>query len=297
MSRPPQLNTVRTSPGRRQADPVIVASLRRSRGCLCRRDIVRVAMLPTRRTLLVVVASLGVSLAVLPVAAAHATSTACSSLLGTETVAGPSNTVAWRAELETRTAVYARLPDKKQRAARWVSPSDAPWLLVLGRAHAADRRCWIRVRLPWRPNDAAGWLNAANVLLRQNPWRIVISNTNRTLTLFHAGATVRTIRVVVGKPSTPTPDGLFAIAWAIPWHPNDFLGSWVLTLSAHSNVLQAFDGGDGNVGIHGRGGASLLDPLGSARSHGCIRLANDSIDWLVHTVGRDRLPGTPVQIN
>jgi hypothetical protein len=34
--------------------------------------------------------------------------------------------------------------------------------------------------------------------------------------------------VLVGKPSTPTPLGLFAIAWAIPWHPTDFLGSWVL---------------------------------------------------------------------
>jgi hypothetical protein len=77
----------------------------------------------------------------------------------------------------------------------------------------------------------------------------------------------------------------------------DFLDSWVLTLSAHSNVLQAFDGGDANVGIHGRGGSSLLDPLGSARSHGCIRLANNSIDWLVHTIGRNQVPGTPIQIN
>ena len=253
-------------------------------------------MLATRRTLLVVLASLTLSVAAVAVATAHATTTACSSLLGNTIVRAPSHTVAWRAGLETRTAVYSQLPGKKLRPDRWVSPSDAPWLLVVGRTRAADHRCFIRVRLPWRPNDAAGWLDAANVLLRQTPWRIAVSNTNRTLTLFHAGATVRTIRVVVGKPSTPTPDGLFAIAWAIPWHPNDFLGSWVLTLSAHSNVLQAFDGGDGNVGIHGRGGASLLDPLGSARSHGCIRLANDSIDWLVHTVGRDQLPGTPVQI-
>jgi lipoprotein-anchoring transpeptidase ErfK/SrfK len=90
---------------------------------------------------------------------------------------------------------------------------------------------------------------------------------------------------------------LFAIAWAIPWHPNDFLGSWVLELTAHSDVLQQFDGGDGTVGIHGRGGASLLDPLGSAASHGCIRLANDSIDWLVQTVGQGSLPGTPVQVS
>lgn len=89
---------------------------------------------------------------------------------------------------------------------------------------------------------------------------------------------------------------MFAIVWAIPWNPNAFLGSWVLELTAHSDVLRQFDGGDGTVGIHGRGGASLQDPLGSARSHGCVRLANDAIDWLVSTVGASELPGTPIQI-
>lgn len=133
--------------------------------------------------------------------------------------------------------------------------------------------------------------------MEQTPWRIEASTARRTLTLFKAGKPVRTIRVVVGKPSTPTPTGLFAVARAIRWHPNDFLGSWVLELTAHSNVLQRFDGGDGTVGIHGRGGASLLDPLGSAASHGCIRLANDSIDWLVKTIGQHRLPGTPVNVS
>jgi len=28
--------------------------------------------------------------------------------------------------------------------------------------------------------------------------------------------------------------------------------------------LATYDGGDGRVALHGRGGASLLDPLGSA---------------------------------
>jgi hypothetical protein len=42
---------------------------------------------------------------------------------------------------------------------------------------------------------------------------------------------------------------------------------------------------------------TLTNPLGSARSHGCIRLANDSIDWLVATIGAARLPGTPVQVS
>jgi lipoprotein-anchoring transpeptidase ErfK/SrfK len=237
------------------------------------------------------------SAAVPAVGHARAVASACSKVLGRASVAGPTNAVAWRAGVEWRTAVFDPVPGKIMHIASRVAPSDAPWLLVLARPRVADGRCWLQVRLPWRPNDAAGWVNADKFSIQETPWRIVVSTARRALTLYRAGRPIRTISVVVGKPSTPTPVGLFAVAWAIPWRPTDFLGSWVLELTAHSDVLQQFDGGDGTVGIHGRGGASLLDPLGTAASHGCIRLANDSIDWLVATVGEARLPGTPVQIS
>ena len=102
--------------------------------------------------------------------------------------------------------------------------------------------------------------------------------------------------VVIGAPITPTPQGLFSIVGVWRWNPADFLGSYILPLTAHSNVLQEFGGGDGRVGIHGRGGASLLDPLGSARSHGCIRLSNKAINWIVRKVGAHGLPGVPVRV-
>jgi lipoprotein-anchoring transpeptidase ErfK/SrfK len=238
---------------------------------------------------------------VLPVAnaaakAAAAKNSACARVLGSARVAGPTNTVAWKVGLGSRVGVFDHVPGRTLHPSTRVAPSNAPWLLVLSRPRAVADRCWVQVRLPWRPNTAAGWINAKLVVVEKTVWRIEVSTSHRTLTLFKAGRSVRTISVVVGKPSTPTPTGLFAIAWAVRWNPNDFLGSWVLELTAHSNALQQFDGGNGLVGIHGRGGASLLDPLGSARSHGCIRLANDSIDWLVHMVGQSRLPGTPVQV-
>jgi lipoprotein-anchoring transpeptidase ErfK/SrfK len=252
----------------------------------------------TLRTLAPVVACLAAFATLVPAARASAGRSACAvALANTADVGGPTGAVAWRAGLEMRTAVYGRLPGSTRKVSRWIGPTNAPSLLVVGRPRASGHRCWVDVRLPWRPNGAAGWINVNNVLLAPTHWRIVVSRARRTLTLWHAGKVVRTVRVVVGKPSTPTPTGLFAIVWAVPWHPDGFLGSWVLTLTGHSDVLQQFDGGDGTVGIHGRGGTSLLDPLGSARSHGCIRLANDAIDWLVKTVGRGRLAGTPVQIS
>ena len=238
-----------------------------------------------------------VSASVLPVRTAAASGAVCSAALGTTAVSGPTHAVAWRVAIEAPTAVFSPLLGKSTHITGWLTPANAAWLMVIARARTAHGRCWVEVRLPWRPNASAGWINADKVALGRTRWRIVISTSRRTLTLLRAGTAVRTVSVVVGKPGTPTPDGLFAVWWAIPWHPDDFLGSWVLDLTAHSNALQQFDGGDGTVAIHGRGGASLQDPLGTANSHGCIRLSNDTIDWLVHTIGPSRLPGTPVQIS
>jgi lipoprotein-anchoring transpeptidase ErfK/SrfK len=89
------------------------------------------------------------------------------------------------------------------------------------------------------------------------------------------------------------PDGLAAI-YEIDRQPdpNGFLGPWALPLTAFSNVLFNFGGGPGRVAIHGRGGASLIDPLGSAASHGCVRIADGPIGWMASHLAK----GTPVEI-
>jgi lipoprotein-anchoring transpeptidase ErfK/SrfK len=227
---------------------------------------------------------------------AGAAAAGCSRGAATPSVVGdPTDALTWRAGLEGRTAVYAQPASLRPRA--WVDFSQAPWLLILGAAPLPDGRCMLQVRLPWRPNNAAGWIDGHDVLLASTPWRIAVSRSERTLTLFRLGRPVQRVRVVVGKPSTPTPTGLFAVVDATASNPGEFVGSWVLALTAHSDVLQTFDGGDGTVALHGRGGASLVDPLGSAASHGCIRLANDAIDALVDRIGVYSLPGTPVRVS
>lgn len=216
----------------------------------------------------------------------------------TETTVGrPTDELAWRAKLFEPAEAYIRL--SRAGAPRYGFPtrSSPLWLLVLAAARDHGGRCWVQVRLPERPNRAAAWIDSELLLLRPTSWRIDVSLATRTLTLDHAGTTTRRIRVVIGAPATPTPTGLFAIIGAWPSPPNALLGSWILALTAHSNVLHEFDGGNGRIGIHGRGGPSLLDPLGTAQSHGCVRLANTAIDWLVHSIGTAQLPGTPVQIH
>ena len=211
-------------------------------------------------------------------------------------VGKPAATVAWRAELIARTRFWRSVPKHGAKSHGAVGPRPAAALLVLRAARDREGRCWLRVRLPSRPNNATGWVRADRVLLRPTRWRIVVAPGARTISVYHDGDLRRRFRVVVGAPGTPTPRGLFSIVGVWRWNSADFLGSYILPLTAHSNVLQEFGGGDGRVGIHGRGGASLLDPLGSARSHGCIRLSNKAINWIVGKVGAHGLPGVPVRV-
>lgn len=204
----------------------------------------------------------------------------------------PSDEQAWRGQLLGRTPVSSR-PGGVAR--HWVTPVQAGALLVLA-TRARDGRCWLQVRLPSRPNVAKGWVDAERLELTATPWRIEVGLRSRTVTLLRRGERVRRYRAVVGAAYTPTPTGLFALVDAYRNDPTDFLGRWVVTLTAHSDVLQRYDGGDGRVALHGRGGDSLRDPLGSAASHGCVRLTNAAISSIVRRIGEAAIPGTPVRI-
>ncbi len=183
------------------------------------------------------------------------------------------------------------------RVVEWLSTSvraggGPTQLLVLGQRDV-NGTTWLQVRLPDRPNTAVGWIDANVAQLSTTPWRIVVSTERRVVDVYWQGQHVKSFRAVVGAPGSPTPHGLFAVLERIrTGSPDSFYGSWVLSLTAHSNVYRHFDGGDGRVALHGRGGASLAVPLGSAGSHGCVRLDNAAIDWLSGMAE----PGTPVEI-
>ena len=67
-------------------------------------------------------------------------------------------------------------------------------------------------------------------------------------------------------------------------------GPYALATSARSNVFQEFEGGPGQIALHGRN--HLSGALGSASSHGCVRLGTAAIVWLARRIGA----GTPLVI-
>jgi lipoprotein-anchoring transpeptidase ErfK/SrfK len=163
-------------------------------------------------------------------------------------------------------------------------------LLVLGSAEVHGQQ-WIKLLLPIRPDGSTGWVPRANVTLSSTRYWVRVDLALRQVWVFDDGKLLHTYPAVVGKPSTPTPTGLAYIYEKDRQpDPSAFLGPWALPTSLLSNALRSFDGGPGRVAIHGRDGASLLNPLGTAASHGCVRIDNAPISWLAA-----HLPvGTPV---
>ncbi len=164
-------------------------------------------------------------------------------------------------------------------------------LPVLSRSIGPDRMRWLLVMLPGRPNGSTGWIAEQDTRPLVTPWRIGVDLNTRSVTVYRYGRLARTFQAVIGKPSTPTPSGRFFVEESVRMPVGQPGGPYALALSARSNVLQEFEGGPGQVAIHGS--VSLDAPLGTAASFGCIRLANASIDWLSRRIA----PGTPVTIS
>lgn len=154
----------------------------------------------------------------------------------------------------------------------------------------ARRPGWLYVLLPGRPNGHAGWIRAGRARLTWTPWRIVVHTARARLDVYRLARRVASFPVVIGKASTPTPVGRFFVEEAMSLRPGTPGSPYALALSARSTVYQEFEGGPGQVAIHGVYG--IGGTLGTAVSHGCIRMSSAALEWIVHRFGT----GIPVTI-
>jgi lipoprotein-anchoring transpeptidase ErfK/SrfK len=157
-------------------------------------------------------------------------------------------------------------------------------------AAAADDPGWVPVLLPTRPNGGTGWVRRDQVELHTVDEAVTIDLAARTLTLSAGDEVVLTTPVAVGTDQNPTPTGAFYVVDKLDTgNAAGAYGPFAFGLSAHSETLSEFGGGDGQVGIHGTDDPSSI---GRAASHGCIRVPNDVAVRLAATLDL----GTPVTI-
>ena len=95
---------------------------------------------------------------------------------------------------------------------------------------------------------------------------------------------------VVGQSSTPTPRGRFYVEEALILEKHSLGAPFAFALSARSKVFQEFEGGPGQIAIHGIYG--IGGTPGHAESHGCIRATSSALAYMIHRFGT----GTPVEI-
>ena len=149
---------------------------------------------------------------------------------------------------------------------------------------------WLEVLLPGRPDSHTGWIRQSATTTSDTPWRITVRLSTRTVTVFYDDRVAKVFLAVVGKPTTPTPTGRFFVEETVALSAQQSGAPYALALSARSNALQEFDGGPGQIALHGVGNIGGVP--GTAVSHGCVRLATPAITWLATHI----TPGVAVTI-
>lgn len=151
---------------------------------------------------------------------------------------------------------------------------------------------WAKVHLPVRPNGTMGWIHSDDYDVQYTSYAIEVEMEAHHLKLYEDGEVVFETDVGVGMSDRPTPGGVYYIKELLrPPNPEGVYGVYAYGLSGYSEVLTEFNGGPGDLGLHG---TNNPDGIGTDVSNGCVRMRNDEITQLVEEFG---LPlGTPVHV-
>ncbi len=140
-------------------------------------------------------------------------------------------------------------------------------------------------------------VNADSVWAAQ-PVALTVSRDGKQVRVFRRGKLAKTYTVAVGSAEFPTPTGQFVVqsmqknpAWNVPqseW-AGDLAGETIPGGDPRNPLVARWIGFNGSVGFHGTASAGSL---GTAASHGCIRMAPADVIDLFTRVNT----GTPVLV-
>ncbi|HEX6219768.1 MAG TPA: L,D-transpeptidase [Acidimicrobiia bacterium] len=137
---------------------------------------------------------------------------------------------------------------------------------------------WVEVMLPVRPNGSTGWVRTDDVSFYVADSRIIVDLGDRSLSYMVDGVEVLQTHVGIGSRYNETPTGEYFVTDSVTLSdPNSAWGPHAFGLSARSDTITEFNGGDGIIGIHGTNNPSSI---GSNISLGCVRLPNEMITAL-----------------
>jgi lipoprotein-anchoring transpeptidase ErfK/SrfK len=131
-----------------------------------------------------------------------------------------------------------------------------------------------------------------------NPVAVTVSRSETKARVFRRGKLVQSYTVAVGSPEFPTPTGRFVVqsmqvnpSWNVPnsaW-AGSLAGETIPGGAPNNPLVARWIGFNGSVGFHGTASSGSL---GTAASHGCIRMAPGDV---IDLYKRVRV-GTPVLV-
>ena len=132
----------------------------------------------------------------------------------------------------------------------------------------------------------------------EQPTAVTVSLTERVVRVFDKGKLSTSYNVAVGEPRYPTPPGRFTVQgmqvdppWNVPqsdW-AGDLAGTTIPGGDPSNPLVARWIGFNGSVGFHG---TATISSIGSAASHGCVRMRPDDVIDLYERVA----VGTPVLV-
>jgi lipoprotein-anchoring transpeptidase ErfK/SrfK len=142
-----------------------------------------------------------------------------------------------------------------------------------------ERGNWLRVIATELPNGRTGWIPASAAGVVPSRWLVRADLSRRLVTVYRGGAVIRRFGVAIGKPSTPTPTGRFAVTDKLDFAGgSSAYGCCAVALSGHQpHIEPGWRGGD-RLAIHG---TFLTGTIGEAASFGCLRARDSDVRWLV----------------
>ena len=145
------------------------------------------------------------------------------------------------------------------------------------------RGAWAAVPTFLVPNGRRAWVRVdrRSFAVRQTRWRLTADLSARTVTVLHGAQRVRTLRVAIGAPATPTPPGTYAITDKLGGRAfGSAYGCCILALSGHQPKVRTGPI-DGRLAIHG---TDRPDLVGARASQGCLRDRVRDVRWMMRTV-------------
>jgi hypothetical protein len=137
---------------------------------------------------------------------------------------------------------------------------------------------WLAVISAKLGNRLRGFVLRSNVRLVHVPFSVEVDRSSRRLTVWRNGVSLRRFGVAIGTPSTPTPEGRFAITDKLLNFWPSLYGCCAIALSGRqTRPTPGWRGGD-RLAIHAG------DRVGAAVSNGCLRAAPTDMRFLMRVL-------------